>query len=167
MIGQHTRLHFDGDTGHFLCSLRERGKQFTQLAALCRVSHQQQGSTMKKLIAAILAVVAIQAQLVHGIQMASPKSNRIVKTCTEQEGEASDAACQAFVQGVADVTAFYSAAQQMTAPFCVPVETSPEQLLGVYRAYLENHHALRQLSAAAQAVAALKEAFPCGATKSS
>lgn len=116
---------------------------------------------MKNLAAIALALVALQASLAYGVQMASPKSNNLVKICTVQQGEVADAACQAFVQGVVEVTSFYSAAQQIAAPFCVPLETAPEEMVAIYRDYLKSHHELRQFSAAALAVSALKEAFPC------
>ena len=116
---------------------------------------------MRIIIAAILVVAFMQAGFAQAIQMASPKSNKIVKICLAQDGEVADAPCQAFVLGVADTTAFYGAAQQMTAPFCIPGELAPGELVAVYRDYLKEHHALRQFSAAALAVSALKEAYAC------
>jgi hypothetical protein len=67
----------------------------------------------------------------------------------------------AFVQGVADATAFYGAAEQLTPSFCIPAVTTPAELVEVYREYLEDNHALRQFSAAALAISAFKERFPC------
>lgn len=136
-------------------------KWFTNLSALCRVAKIKTGDNMKKLIAAVFVVGALQCHWAYAIQMASPKSNKMVKVCTLQEGEVADAACQAFVQGVADATAFYGAAEQMTLPFCIPGETTPAELVVVYRDYLESNHALRQFSAAALAISALRETFPC------
>ena len=78
-----------------------------------------------------------------------------------QEGEVANATCQAFVLGVADTTVFYGAAQQMTLPFCIPLETASAELVAVYRDYLKDNHSLKQFSAAALAVSALKNAYPC------
>jgi hypothetical protein len=116
---------------------------------------------MRKLIAVVLAIVALQAYLAHGIQMAAPTSSKMVKICSIQEGEVADASCQAFVQGVADVTAFYGIAKQLTPSFCIPDDTAPAELVAVYRDYLKDNHVLRQFSAAALAVSAFKDAFPC------
>lgn len=116
---------------------------------------------MNKVVAAILVLIVMQVELAHGIQMASPKSNNMVKICTLQEGEAADAACQAFVQGVADVTAFYGSVHELALPFCLDDELTPADLVVVYREYLAANHELRQFSAAALAVAAFKAAFPC------
>lgn len=93
--------------------------------------------------------------------MASPKSNRMVKLCAAQDTEVADAACQAFVEGVAGATAFYGAAQQMTLPFCIPATTTSAELVAVYRDYLDDNHALRQFSAAALAISAFRARFPC------
>lgn len=116
---------------------------------------------MKKLLTAALAVAVMQCQWVFAIQMASSTSNKMVKICSEQEGEVADAACRAFVQGVADVTGFYGAAEQMTLPFCMPVETTPAEMADAYRDYLQDNHVLRQFSAAALAVSAFRDAYPC------
>jgi hypothetical protein len=116
---------------------------------------------MRKLFAAVLVVAAIQGHWAHAIQTASPKPNKIVKVCTVQDGEVADAACQAFVEGVVDATAFYGAADQMALPFCIPAETTPAEMVVIYRDYLNEHHALRQFSAAALAIAAFRGTFPC------
>lgn len=116
---------------------------------------------MRKVFTAVLMAASMQAGFAQAIQMASPASNKMVKTCLGDEGELANAACQAFVLGVADTTAFYGAAQQMTSPFCIPQGAAPAELLAVYRAYLKDNHSLRPFSAAALAVSAFKNAYPC------
>ncbi|MCB1690430.1 MAG: hypothetical protein KDI33_18165 [Halioglobus sp.] len=116
---------------------------------------------MRKLITAALFIAATQAQWAYAIQTASPKPNRIVKMCTVQEGEVADAACQAFVEGVVDATAFYGAAEQLALPFCIPRETTSAELVTIYRKYLGDNHPLRQFSAAALAISAFRAQFPC------
>jgi hypothetical protein len=116
---------------------------------------------MRIVIAAVLIAASMQAGFAQAIQMASPESNKMVKTCLLQEGDVADATCHAFVLGVADTTAFYGAVQQMTPPFCIPGELAPGEMVAIYRDYLKEHHALRQFSAAALAVSAFKEAYPC------
>ena len=116
---------------------------------------------MRRVFTAVLIAASMQAGFVQAIQMASPKSNKMVKTCLLQEGEVADATCQAFVLGVADTTAFYGAAQQMTPPFCIPHDTTAADLVAVYRDYLKDNHSLKQFSAAALAVSAFKNAYPC------
>ena len=116
---------------------------------------------MKKLFAAILVLAATQGHWAQAIQMASPKSNKIVKLCSAQDSEVADAACQAFVEGVAGATAFYGAAQQMTLPFCIPSATTGAELVKVYRAFLDDNHALRQFSAAGLAITAFRAQYPC------
>ena len=116
---------------------------------------------MRIIIAAVFIAASMLAGFAQAIQMASPESNKIVKTCLVREGEVADATCQAFVLGVADTTAFYGAAQQMTPPFCIPGEIAPGEMVAVYRDYLREHHVLRQFSAAALVVSAFKQAYPC------
>ncbi|CAA0094087.1 Uncharacterised protein [Halioglobus japonicus] len=116
---------------------------------------------MKKLFAAVLVLAAMQSHWVYAIQMASPKSNKIVKLCSVQDAELADVACQSFVEGVVDATAFYGAAEQLVLPFCIPATTTAAELVGVYRDYLNDNHALRQFSAAALAISAFREQFPC------
>ena len=116
---------------------------------------------MRTVFKAALIVASMQTGFAQAIQMASPESNKMVKTCLVQEGEVAEAACQAFVLGVADTTVFYGAAQQMTPPFCIPQETTSAELVTVYRDYLKDNHSLKQFSAAALAVSALKNAYPC------
>jgi hypothetical protein len=72
---------------------------------------------MRIVIAAVLIAASMQAGFAQAIQMASPESNKMVKTCLLQEGDVADATCHAFVLGVADTTAFYGAVQQMTPPY--------------------------------------------------
>jgi hypothetical protein len=116
---------------------------------------------MRTLIATALTVAFMQAHVAHAIQMATPELNNMVKTCTLHTGEVADAACQAFVLGVAETTAFYAGAGQMTPQFCIPADVAPAQLLAVYRSYLKNNHVLRQFSAAALTVSSFKQSYPC------
>lgn len=116
---------------------------------------------MRKLITAVLAMACLQAYSAQAIQMSTSQFNTMVKTCTAHEGEVAEAACQAFVQGVVEVTAFYGTAKQMMSPFCIPVEITPGEMVAVYRDYLKDNHSLRQFSAAVLAVSAFKIAFPC------
>lgn len=116
---------------------------------------------MIRFVLAVLTVTWMQAQSAQAIQMASPQSNKMVKTCLVQDDKLADATCQAFVLGVTDSTAFYGAAQQLDPPFCTPRKTALNEVVAVYRDYLKNHHNLKQFSAAALVVAALKAAYPC------
>jgi hypothetical protein len=116
---------------------------------------------MRKIFTAVLILASMQGGFAQAIQMASPKFNKMVKTCTVQQGELADATCQAFVIGVADTTAFYASAQQLNPQFCIPKEITSGQLVAVYRDYLKENHSLRQFSAAALAILAFKKTFPC------
>jgi Ssp1 endopeptidase immunity protein Rap1a len=116
---------------------------------------------MKTLFAAFLALTAMHSLSAQAVQMASPKSNKMVKLCSQGSAEESEAVCQAFVEGVAGATAFYGAAQQMALPFCIPSSTTGAELVSVYRTFLDDNHALRQFSAAGLAIAAFRAQYPC------
>ena len=116
---------------------------------------------MKNWFTVVLVVASLQTGFAQAIQMASPTSNKMVKTCLVQEGEVADATCQAFVLGVAEATAFYGAAQQLAPAFCIPHQTTSAEMVAAYRNYLKENHALKQFSAAALAVSAFKETYPC------
>ena len=117
--------------------------------------------TMKKLLIVSLGALILQAHFAQAeIQMARPTLNKMVKTCTAQD-EVADAACRSFLAGVVDTTAFYANAQLLTPAFCIPAETDSSEILGVYREYIVNNHSLSRFSAAALAVSAFKNAYPC------
>jgi hypothetical protein len=116
---------------------------------------------MRNFFTAVLIVASMQAGFAQAIQMAFPESNKMVKTCLIKDGDVANASCQAFVLGVANATMFYGAAQLMEPPFCIPYETASAEMVAVYRDYLKKHHELKQFSAAAIAVSALKAAYPC------
>jgi hypothetical protein len=116
---------------------------------------------MRTVFTLVFIAAAMQAGFAQAIQMASPQSNKIVKTCLIQGEEVAEATCRAFIIGVADTTMFYSTAQQMTPQFCIPHNTDAGDLVAVYRDYLRSNHSLKQFSAAALAVSAFKNAYPC------
>lgn len=117
--------------------------------------------TMKKLLIVWFSAVAFQANLAQAdIQMARTTPNKMVKTCTAQD-EAADLACRSFLTGVIDSTRFYANAQLLTPAFCIPAETDSSEILSVYRGYIVNNHSLNRFSAAALAVSAFKNAYPC------
>ena len=116
---------------------------------------------MRVVFTAVLMVASMHAGLSQAIQTVSPISSKMVKTCLVQEGEVAEATCQAFVLGVAETTAFYGAAQQMAPAFCIPQGITSVEMVAVYRDYLKEHHVLKQFSAAALAVSAFKEGYPC------
>ena len=117
---------------------------------------------MRKLIMVVLTVTCMHVPFAQaGVQTVSLKSSQMVKTCSVENETVADAACQGFVLGVADTTAFYGAGKLMTPPFCIPRETAPGELVAVFRDYLKKHRGIKHFPAAALAITAFKGAFPC------
>ena len=117
---------------------------------------------MRKLIMVALTVACMHVPFAQAVvQTVSLKSSKMVKTCSVENEAVADAACQAFVLGVADTTAFYGAGKLMTPPFCIPRQAAPSELVAVYRDYLKEHRGIKHFPAAALAIMALKGVFPC------
>jgi hypothetical protein len=117
---------------------------------------------MKKLIIVALAMACTCVPYAQAVvQTVSLKSSHMVKTCSVENEAVADAACQGFVFGVADTTAFYGAGKLMKPPFCIPRETAPGELLAVFRDYINKNKGVKHFPAAALAIAAFKDAFPC------
>lgn len=116
---------------------------------------------MKNLLIVGLSALALQTHFAQAeIQMARSTPNKMVKTCMVQE-EAAGAACRSFLSGVVDATVFYANAQLLTPAFCIPAEVDSSEILEVYREYIADNHSLNRFSAAALAVSAFKNAYPC------
>ena len=117
---------------------------------------------MKNLITSGLAAAMLLANVSHGgVQKAPPDMNRMVKLCLVVQEELADAACRAFVSGVVETSRLYTTTGQMTAAFCIPADVAPADTVAVYRDYLGKNLALKHFPAAALAVSAFKEAYPC------
>ena len=112
-------------------------------------------------IAGIAAVVLLANVTQAGVQKAPPDMNRMVKLCLANQEELADAACRAFVSGVVETSRLYATTGQMPAAFCPPADGPPGDPVAVYRAYLSKNMALKHFPAAALAVSAFKEAYPC------
>ena len=117
---------------------------------------------MRELMIVALTVACMHVPFAQAVvQTVSLKSSQMVKTCTIKNEEVADAACQGFVLGVADTTAFYGGGKLMTPPFCIPRETAPGELVAVFRGYLNKSRGIKHFPAAALAITAFKDAFPC------
>lgn len=117
---------------------------------------------MRKLMTVVLTAACMHVPFAQAVvQTVSLKSSQMVKTCSVDNEQLADVACQAFVLGVTDTTAFYGAGKLMAPPFCIPREVAPGELLAVYRDYLREHRGIKHFPAAALAIMAFKDAFPC------
>ena len=114
-----------------------------------------------RMMTGIAAAVLLANLTQAGVQKAPAAMNRMVKLCLAVQEELADAACRGFVSGVAETSRLFATTGQMTAAFCLPADLPPGDAVAVYRDYLGKNMALKHFPAAALAVSAFKEAYPC------
>lgn len=114
----------------------------------------------------VYAVVVLAALLLAGIaqaevQKSSGKINQMVKLCIEEQDEYAGAACQGFVLGVVNTTRQYAATKKISPVFCISRDIDIIELVTVYRSYLKQNRARNYFPAAALAISAFVERYPC------
>ena len=120
---------------------------------------------MRTLVIATAAAL-LPAGIVHAeVQKAPPNVNEMVKLCSVETGEAADAACQGFVLGVIETSGLYATTKLMAPAFCIPKEVTLAEVVAKYRDYLKKNREIKHFPAAALAVSAFKESFPCDGAK--
>lgn len=115
----------------------------------------------KHIPTAMAAALLLAAVAQAGVQKAPPDMNKLVKLCLLEEEQSATPACQAFVAGVVETSRLYATTGRMTPAFCIPAKVAPGEVVATYRDYLAKNRALKHFPAAALAVSAFTEAYPC------
>jgi hypothetical protein len=95
------------------------------------------------------------------VQKSSGKIDKMVKLCLQEQDEYAEGACQGFVLGVVTATRQYAALKQISPSFCISRDIDINELVAVYRLYLNQVPARSSFPAAMLAITAFGERYPC------